>query len=442
MRHWFKDQHFRSLLKNTSYLAVSGVIAAVAGIATLAFAGRALGLVTFGILILIASYAQAVNGIAKFQSWQLVIRYGGEALARGDDAMFKRATGFALGLDLLSGFGGMAVGMALLPLIGGWFGLPQEYLILALLYCFLIPIMGASSPSGALRALDRFDLISWQGIVTPISRAVLSGVGYVQGWGLQGFVALWFATGIAGDLFLWFLAWRELKRRNLKSGIRPTVSASDLPGAWRFAIHINLSLSLVVVWGPIARLIVGGLLGPTGAALYRVAASLADSAQKPADLLAKAYYPEVARMDLRTRKPWKLMIRGTALASMIGLISALVVILIGRHFLSVLFGPEFVGAYPVLLVLIIVPLLAMVSFPLPSMLYTLDRPDAPLRARLIGTLIYILIVAPLAWEFGVAGAAAAFVIGYAASVVGLVFQLLQEYRRLPARAASGGRSPH
>ena len=34
MRHWFKDQHFRSLLKNTSYLAVSKGVAAVASIVT------------------------------------------------------------------------------------------------------------------------------------------------------------------------------------------------------------------------------------------------------------------------------------------------------------------------------------------------------------------------------------------------------------------------
>ncbi|MEP7315913.1 MAG: lipopolysaccharide biosynthesis protein, partial [Sphingomicrobium sp.] len=73
MRHWFKDQHFRSLLKNTSYLAVSKGVAAVASIATLAMTGRALGLETFGVLILISAYAQAANGLSKFQSWQLVI---------------------------------------------------------------------------------------------------------------------------------------------------------------------------------------------------------------------------------------------------------------------------------------------------------------------------------------------------------------------------------
>ena len=52
MKHWFRDAHFRSLLKNSGYLAGSKAVAAVAGIATLAFAGRGLGVALFGTLIL------------------------------------------------------------------------------------------------------------------------------------------------------------------------------------------------------------------------------------------------------------------------------------------------------------------------------------------------------------------------------------------------------
>ena len=35
------------------------------------------------------------------------------------------------------------------------------------------------------------------------------------------------------------------------------------------------------------------------------------------------------------------------------------------------------------------------------MLYALDRPDAPLKARAIGTVVYLAIVAPLCWRFDV-----------------------------------------
>jgi len=95
-----------------------------------------------------------------------------------------------------------------------------------------------------------------------------------------------------------------------------------------------------------------------------------------------------------------------------------------------LFGAEFLGAYPVIMVLLIAPLLAVVSFPLPSMLYALDRPDAPLKARLVGTTLFFAIIAPLAWTYGVIGAAFAFVAGTAAMVAVLVLQLWQEYRRV------------
>ena len=160
MRHWFKDQHMRSLLKNSSYLGASKIVAAIASIVTLAMTGRALGVMLFGILILIHSYAQAASSLSKFQTWQIVIRYGGQGLAAGRPEDFKVATGFSLGLDLLSGVVGMAIAMALLPFIGGWFGLPKEYVTITMLYCLVIPTMQAMTPGGVLRTLDRFDLLS------------------------------------------------------------------------------------------------------------------------------------------------------------------------------------------------------------------------------------------------------------------------------------------
>src|SRR5690349_20892612 len=160
MKHWFKDQHFRSLLKNSSYLGGSRLIAAACGLATFAVVGRGLGILPFGILVLITSYIKSVSGIAKFQSWQLVVRYGGHGLAHGDPEHFKVVTGFAFSLDLISGIAGMIVGAILLPFIGPWIGIRADALWLAMLYCTVLPTMGAATPSGVLRVLDRFDLIS------------------------------------------------------------------------------------------------------------------------------------------------------------------------------------------------------------------------------------------------------------------------------------------
>src|SRR5439155_12233086 len=161
---------------------------------------------------------------------------------------------------------------------------------------------------------------------------------YLSGASFPVYVGIWYCTDLIGNLYAWILGWRELKRHGLLEGIRPTLKPSVLPGAWRFAIDVNLATSVQAVWGPIGRLVVGGLLGPAGAALFRVASTLADSAQKPADLLGKAFYPEIVRMDLTSSKPWKLMLRGTALVSAVALLAILLMVFGGRPFLYLVFG--------------------------------------------------------------------------------------------------------
>ena len=84
----------------------------------------------------------------------------------------------------------------------------------------------------------------------------------------------------------------------------------------------------------------------------------------------------------------------------------------------------------------VVPFINVFSFPLPPMLYALDRPDVPVTSRLAGSLVFFLSIAPLAWNFGVDGAAIALVLGSAATAAIMIWQLQREYRRVrPAKVA-------
>ena len=428
MKHWFRDSSFRSLLKNSSYLAASRGVAAVCGIATMAFAARGLGVVMFGILVLIHSYAQAASGIAKFQSWQVIIRYGGPALARNEPTAFQHATGFAFALDLSSGILGMLAAMLLLPVIGSWFGLPQQYLWLGMLYCTILPTMGAATPTGVLRALDRFDLISVQGTVTPISRAALAMTAYLAGLDFPYFVLIWFITDMAGDLFLWFLAVRELRRRGLLRGIRPAFRSDQLPGAWRFAINVNLTASLNAARGPLVNVLIGAVLSPAAAALYRIAKTLADAVDKPADLLGKVFFPEVMRLDFKTKKPWKLMMRSAALTAGIGILAGLIAVVAGKPLLAAAFGADFRGAYQPLLIMLVSTLLTMIAFPVIPMLYALDRAHVPLTAKIAGVAVLLASLAPLALQFGVSGAAVAYALGNMITLGVMTLALWRQYK--------------
>jgi O-antigen/teichoic acid export membrane protein len=304
-----------------------------------------------------------------------------------------------------------------------------------MLYCTLLPIMAAATPDGVLRVLDRFDLISWSGTLMPITRAFLAGAAFVAGATFPVYVIIWYVTDLAGQLYPWWLGWRELKRNGLLEGIRPTLKPAALLGAWRFAIEVNLATSVQAVWGPIGRLVVGGLLGPAGAALFRVASTLADSAQKPSDLLGKAFYPEIMRMDLTSKKPWKLMLRGTAMISVIALLAILILTLGGKPLMGLIFGKEFLGAYEPLLILMAIPFIGVFSFPLTPMLYALGRSDGPLKAKLLGSGAFFVTIAPLSWAWDVTGAAVALVLANVINTVAMIVQLRGEHRRVRPRPA-------
>jgi len=182
-------------------------------------------------------------------------------------------------------------------------------------------------------------------------------------------------------------------------------------------------------------LVVGGLLGPAGAALFRVASVLADSAQKPADLLGKAFYPEIMRMDLSSKKPWKLMLRGSAVVTAMMLVAIVLMLIGGRPLMALIFGKEFLGAYKPLVILMAIPFLGIFSFPLSPMLYALGRSDGPLKAKLLGSAAFFVVIAPLSWTWNVTGAAVALVLANLVNTLAMMVQLRGEHRRVRAKPA-------
>ncbi|KAE9708141.1 lipopolysaccharide biosynthesis protein, partial [Escherichia coli] len=84
-------------------------------------------------------------------------------------------------------------------------GLDDQSFWLAALYCTLIPSMASSTPTGILRAVDRFDLIAVQQLdrfdliavqqaTKPFLRAAGSVVAWYFDFGFAGFVIAWYVS--------------------------------------------------------------------------------------------------------------------------------------------------------------------------------------------------------------------------------------------------------
>lgn len=158
------------VLSNAAVLLGGRVANAVMGLAAIALTARALGLTSFGVLILIHAFAQFLGETVKFQSWQTVLHYGARPLAEGRPADFGKVLRFTLALDAIGAIVGVAVGLIATLAFGDRLGLSPEHRPAAALYVLSVAFMVSATPMGLLRLLDRFDVLARQTALVALDR--------------------------------------------------------------------------------------------------------------------------------------------------------------------------------------------------------------------------------------------------------------------------------
>ena len=396
--------------KSAGVLLVGKTTQGILSIAYLALAARALGLADFGALVVLNGLIVTVAEIGRFDSWQVVLRYGTAHLESGDTARLASVLKFTLLLDIIGCAFGFAVVLLGLPAAMRFFQLPMEYesaaRIFSLSVVFLISTGGAG---GILRMLDRFDLIAVQTTVAPILRLAGTLALFLYGGGLEAFLMLWLAATVVGRSTTHVLAWRELKRRGLLVDFS-RASAGGLArdsSVWRFTFATGANATLAVVDKHAGLLAVGWLLGPAAAGLFRAALHLADLLIKPSRaFLTPAIYPELARLTARDnvtareRMVWRsVLVAGAASAAVfVGLA------VFGQWLIILIFGAEFDGAYGVMLFLALAGAVTNCIFPLEPLLVSIGRVRVTLISRVISVSVYLLVLYAALVQVGLVGA--------------------------------------
>lgn len=397
-------------LKSAGVLLAGKTAQGALSIVYLALAARALGVTGFGTLIILNGLVVAVSEIARFDSWQVVLRYGTPALEGGDRAQLHEVLRFTLLLDALGSVIGLAVVMGGLSLALQIFDVPafleQPVRLFSLSVAFLISTGGAN---GILRLLDRFDLIAWQTTMAPIIRVVGTIFLFVVGGGVESFLWLWLGATVIGRCLLHILAWRELHRRTLLTGFGDSWKSSLARDGsiWRFVFGTSANATLGVVDKHAGLLAVGWLIGPASAGLYRAALHLADVLIKPSrSVLIPAIYPELARLTARNdvlargHMVWRtLMIVGAA-----SLVVLVVLGVFGDALIAVIFGPGFEQAYGVMIFLAAAGAINSAVFPLEPLLISIGRVRVTVLSRVASVAVYVVLLFMLTTDVGLIGA--------------------------------------
>ncbi len=414
------------VLANAGVLLTGRVANAVISIAYLAVAARMLGARDVGVLILINAFAQLVADVVTFNSWQTVLHFGAAPLAEGRRGDLQQVIRFTIFNDVLSVLGGMAVAQIAIAVAGDHLGWGTDHSHAASIYCLSIIFMVAATPLGLMRLFNRFDLLAAQAPITSGVRLAGSALALVFGASLSLFLAIWAAGTAATFAYTAWVCLKEMKRRDLISGFRwRGPLARGLPGAWRFAWATNLSGSVDTAFTHAVTLVVGAVVGPASAALWRIGRQVADALVKPAKLLVPALYPELARLNHTEGE--KAMRK---LASQVGLVGgsvatgALVVsAFAGEPLLRLILGEAFASGAVVMTWQVAAAAISIWALPLEPMLVSLGRPGDALKVRFVVAALLLLVLAPVVKTHGLVGAGAALVCAMAALAVGMFLML-------------------
>lgn len=412
------DPILRRLARNTGWLLGGKAANAVLSLAVLAVAARALGPEGLGRLVLLQSLVQFTAEVAKFQSWQGVVRYG--TLALGGKGDLGRLVAFSLVLDGASALAGLAFLVLAGPMLAARLGWPDEVAALVPLYGTAVVFLVAGTATGLLRLFDRFDLLATQSALGNLIRLAGALIAWAAGAGFEAFALAWWLAAAGAGAMPFPAAFRRLAAAGARLRSPRGVRAAH-PGILRFFLLTSANSIIALAPGHLATLIVGSLLGPAAAGLFRVARQIADAAAKPAEYLAQALYPEAARLSAGEDRARLRRMLGRVGLVVAPLAAVAVAVLAGwgDALLGLVAGPDFAAAAPLLALLAVAAAPVMAAVPLEPVLIALGRAGAVVAAKGAAAALHVGLLAALAGTAGLVAAGWA-AIGAAALGLGLL----------------------
>ncbi len=401
------------IVKNMGWLLGGRGINAVLSLVYLALATRTLGLDGFGHFAIIVALGQTVTGIANFQTWQFVVRWGA-----GEEGP-RDATGFAIALDILSLVTGTLLAAILVATATLWLPLPEDLLWLTFGYCVVSLFALRSTPTGLLRLRFQYGRATAADATQPIVRAIGAILAFFFMPTVTGFILAWAASEVVVAAAYWIIAARSEKIDTSAISLRKIPAAH--PDAWRFVLSTNFSGSLLIAGKQVMILLVGAIGGEAFAGGFRVASQLGQALVQLAQTISKAVYPEL----VHAKEDAVAIARRIANVALIGGVLAVgAALLFGRDVLVLIAGEEFRVVYWAMVILAIGGAVELVGASLESLLVSAGRAGTAFLCRAVPMAIaFATLDAAMGWQ-GLKGAALCVLGASALAVVGFWIAIL------------------
>lgn len=425
----------KRIAANTGLMVGAKFLSVIMGFGTLMIATRALSVEAFGIVIFLHAYMLFFSEVATFQNWQAIIRFGADDQKANDSEGLAKLIKLGVKLDLLSAimayigslalFGAVIILIEIFPAIGPDGGTSavelQKY---AAIYCLVVLARQTSTSVGVLRLFDRFHILALEAMIMPALRFVGSLYAFYAGWGLEGFLCVWFFASLANYVALIATGAWELRSRKMLGRVLRAKSTfrNQREGLWSFFIKSNIDSTLAAGTLHLPLLLVMAFFGPVLAGIYKIAEEVSRLLSEGFKLLDQVIYPELTKMVVNGEadKIWRLVMRAGVVLLGVGLGLSALVWIWGPSILAAIATKDYSASAPLASLLVPAAALTGLMAPLFPIFYAADKPERAIIARGATLIAYIVAFVILSVIVGDMGPGWAVIIGNVVGVA-LVF---------------------
>jgi O-antigen/teichoic acid export membrane protein len=403
-----KKQLSNGWLMNILHLVSGSSANAVLMLISTMIAARSLGPSAYGVLALVLTVGRLCERLLRFESWQALVRFAAAEELSNDPKRMSQLFLYGLLLDV-----GTAFAAALLAIIAGYglmsiIGLKPSDMPLIAIYAIAIAGNIRGVPTAALRFHGKFGILAYIQLFSSVVRLALAATAMMVGAGLLEFVIIWTVCQLLDSLLFLWLGLRALREKGIPSLFRasPLNLVKLFPGFIAFAWSTNISSTLRTLTQEADTLLVSAFAGTAWAGSYHIAKRIAKVAQQVGAMMQTVIYPDMARMwaagDFSTFRSTIARVQGILAAVGVGLLTLFWIL--GDAMMRVAFGPEFAGAYPLLIAQLVAVVLILHAAPSRSALLSMNRPDLVLWVAVASTALFFVTAWVAMPVFGALGA--------------------------------------
>ncbi len=395
------------IIANSGLMGGARAVASILGLGTLIITARALDdPASFGTVLFIHAYMLFFAELASFKCWQAIIRFGSEHLKRKDATNLGRLFRFGFALDALAAIAAylLAIGLFgafvafahknpdLLPdlsgislsTIGNYIGL----------YCLVLLLRQTSTGTGIFRLFDQFGVLALRALIMPSLRFLGACLAYFMGWGMVGFLCVWFFASAVSYLIIPVLALLELSKRKLLSDVRDAKQCLKRTetGLWPFVLKTNIDSTFGSFRNRFPSLLIMSIFGPALFAIYRIAEEVARFLSRGTKLFDQVLYPELSRLvaDGRRRALLGIAVKSALAIFAISLVLIAIVWAFGDHLIEAGLGDGFEGASWLAILLLCAAALTGAAVPFYVVFYVLLKPGRAAWVRGLAIIAYVV----------------------------------------------------